>query len=156
MSQFEADIAKFVKKANGNADSVVRKVLFDIGTKIVMRSPVGDRERWAVNIERAKRGLAPVPKGYVGGRFRGNWQYSFKNPETGELLDVDPSGRKTTGRLIAGMSSSPAFGLHYIVNNLPYAKRLEDGWSKQAPAGMVTITVKEFQQIVRLATRKTI
>ena len=41
----------------------------------------------------------------------------------------------------------------YLVNNLPYAVRLEYGWSKQAPAGMVRITAAEFQSIVDDAAR---
>ncbi|NBT33816.1 MAG: hypothetical protein EBT13_18445 [Rhodobacteraceae bacterium] len=31
----------------------------------------------------------------------------------------------------------------YIQNNLPYANRLENGWSGQAPQGMVALTVAE-------------
>jgi hypothetical protein len=38
--------------------------------------------------------------------------------------------------------------VHYITNNLPYAWRLEHGHSKQAPAGMVGLTVVEFAGIV--------
>jgi hypothetical protein len=40
--------------------------------------------------------------------------------------------------------------VHFLTNNLPYALRLEYGWSKnQAPAGMVGLAVAEFQSIVR-------
>ena len=39
----------------------------------------------------------------------------------------------------------------YLVNNLPYIRRLEQGWSQQAPAGMVAVTVSEFQQTVARA-----
>jgi hypothetical protein len=34
----------------------------------------------------------------------------------------------------------------YLTNSLPYARRLEYGWSKQAPAGMVRITVANFER----------
>jgi hypothetical protein len=34
----------------------------------------------------------------------------------------------------------------YIQNNLPYAERLENGWSKQAPHGMVKITLYELAE----------
>jgi hypothetical protein len=32
---------------------------------------------------------------------------------------------------------------------LPYIRRLEDGYSQQAPAGMVTLTVQEFAAVVK-------
>ena len=41
----------------------------------------------------------------------------------------------------------------YLVNNLPYAVPLEYGHSSQAPAGMVRVTIAEFQQIVEAAVR---
>ncbi|MCK5132697.1 MAG: HK97 gp10 family phage protein [Candidatus Sabulitectum sp.] len=37
----------------------------------------------------------------------------------------------------------------FLTNKLPYIRRLEYGWSQQAPAGMVRITVAEFQGIVK-------
>jgi len=37
----------------------------------------------------------------------------------------------------------------YLINNLPYIKRLEYGWSKQAPQGMVRLSIAEFQQVTR-------
>ena len=37
------------------------------------------------------------------------------------------------------------------MNNAPYAQRIENGWSRQAPQGLVGLTVVMFQQIVREA-----
>jgi hypothetical protein len=36
----------------------------------------------------------------------------------------------------------------YLANNVPYAQRIEDGWSRQAPTGLVALTAMEFQNIV--------
>ncbi len=41
----------------------------------------------------------------------------------------------------------------YLANSLPYIRRLEYGWSKQAPAGMVRGTVGEFQQAIDKALK---
>jgi len=38
-------------------------------------------------------------------------------------------------------------------NHVPYIQRLEDGYSTQAPAGMVKITVAEFEGIVEAMGR---
>jgi len=46
---FAADIQAFVEKAKAAPELVIRKVATDILTSIVMRSPVGNPELWAIN-----------------------------------------------------------------------------------------------------------
>jgi hypothetical protein len=89
----------------------------------------------------------------VGGRFRGNWQFSLETPATGELDSIDPNGAETLAALIRQAQSMTAGQVAYIVNNLPYAIPLEYGHSTQAPAGMVRLTVERFQRIVDEAAR---
>lgn len=91
-------------------------------------------------------------RGYVGGRFRGNWQVSFNAPAQGETGVIDAQGNRTVA---AGTAIIQTFttnvGTIYLMNNVPYAQRLEYGWSSQAPNGMVRITVAEFQAMVNRA-----
>jgi len=143
--QFALDISAFVKRAKSNMNQVVRKIVLDVGTRIVMRSPVGDASHWQ----------SPPPKGYVGGRFRSNWLYGEGVMPQGTLLSIDPKGNATVARLVAGVKPDAAGKVHWLVNSLPYAQRLEYGWSKrQAPAGMVGVTVVEYQSIVRNAAQE--
>lgn len=138
---FTLQLAAFAKKAGERMDQVVRKTVLDIGTRLVERSPVGDGTLWK----------HPPPPGYVGGRFRGNWQYgnlSGAGVPLAELPDIDPSGQASISRIASGVPENAAGLRHILINNLPYAQALEDGWSKQAPSGMVGLTVLEFQQIV--------
>lgn len=93
-------------------------------------------------------------KDYVGGRFRGNWQFSIGVPAEGELDQVDPAGGVTLAKLRLQVEQLTIGQTAYIVNNLPYAVPLEYGHSKQAPGGMVRITLARFQQIVDEAIRK--
>jgi len=138
--QFSLDLSAWVKKAKGNMDGVVRKVVLDLGTRIIMRSPVGDGSHWA----------SPPPKGYIGGRFRANWQYGETTRPGGTLLAIDPKGSATLAKLVAGVKPDAAGKIHWLTNNLPYAQRLEYGWSKrQAPAGMIGITITEYSSVVR-------
>jgi hypothetical protein len=37
--------------------------------------------------------------------------------------------------------------LYYLTNNLPYIERLEYGWSKQAPGGMVRKNMQNFNRL---------
>lgn len=92
-------------------------------------------------------------KGYVGGRFRGNWQLSIGAPAEGTLDQVDPAGSVTLAKLRLQVQALTVGETAYIVNNLPYAVPLEYGHSKQAPGGMVRVTLARFQQIVDEATR---
>lgn len=138
---FVLALQKFAEKAGANADAVVRKTVLDIGTRIVERSPVGDGSLWK----------HPPPKGYVGGRFRANWQYgnfSGAGIPVNELPDIDVTGAMSLARIMSGIPKNAAGIRHILVNNLPYAQALEDGHSTQAPSGMVVLAVLEFQEIV--------
>jgi hypothetical protein len=137
---FTADLSKFcLKEAPQWIDGVTRKVVIEVGNRAVMRSPVGDADYW----------INPAPPGYVGGRFRANWQYGFASAPPGVVDAVDPSGGMTIANIVA--DSTGARGVHYVVNNLPYAQRIEDGWSRQAPTGIVSLLELEFPEIVRRA-----
>jgi hypothetical protein len=92
-------------------------------------------------------------KGYVGGRFRGNWQFTIGVPAVGELDRIDPTGAATLAALRAEVATLTAGQTAYIVNNLPYAIPLEYGHSTQSPQGMVRVTLARFQQIVNEAVR---
>src|SRR5712672_706393 len=140
---FALNLSKFVAKAKGNADAAVRKIVLDIGTRIIMRSPVGDASYWK----------SPPPKGYTGGHFRANWQYGAGVIPGGVLAGVDAHGGPTIGKIAAKIPFVATGMVHYLTNNLPYAQRLEYGWSRQAPHGMVGVTMVEFQTIVRNAAR---
>lgn len=142
--QFALDVSAFAQKARLNMHAAVRKIVLDIGSRVVLRSPVGDPSRWA----------GPAPKGYTGGRFRANWQYSTIAPMSGVLGVVDKTGKVSLDRIRTGMPKEAAGKVHWIVNNLPYAARLETGWSKQAPGGMVGLVVREYQGIVAKAAKE--
>lgn len=93
-------------------------------------------------------------KGYVGGRFRGNWQFSVGSPVDGVLDQIDASGNVTLAKLKLQVQQLSIGETAYIVNNLPYGVPLEYGHSKQAPHGMIRVTLSHFQQIVDDAIRK--
>jgi hypothetical protein len=97
-----------------------------------------------------------APDGYVGGRFRGNWQVTFDVKATGTLERIDPQGDDTKAAargVVLGFTSD--VGTIWAVNNMIYGPRLEfEGWSSQAPSGMVRISVAEFQSFLNAAARE--
>jgi hypothetical protein len=139
---FGDSIRKFAVKADERANNVTKKIIFDISTALVLKSPVGDPKYW-------KR---KPPPGYVGGRFRGNWQYGTNAISHITTSPIDKSGSQTIGRIVGAVPKRVLGDVHYITNSLPYANRLEEGWSwRQAPQGMVQVTILEFDPIVRAA-----
>jgi len=80
------------------------------------------------------------------GRFRNNWIVSINSPSMEQTPATDASG---SGAINKGMAAIEGYDVEttsriYIQNNLPYGNRLENGWSKQAPEGMVSVTLNEI------------
>lgn len=140
---FALDIARFVAKAKNNADTVTRKVGIESLTRVVMRTPVGNPDKWK----------SPPPPGYAGGRARANWNVSFSVPDTGTSDAIDKAGRRTIAAGTRALSQQVNGRDIYIANSVPYIQALERGWSGQAPNGMVALTVAEFQTFVNNAVR---
>lgn len=151
MTTFALDLARFADKVRGRADAVVGDVVVQISAALDRRSPVGDRERWDVNKDRKAKGLPLYPPGYIGGHFRGNWQLGVGVIPTGEIPGVDPTGANLNGRVIAKIPEDAAGKVYWLANNVPYARRLEDGHSSQRPKGLVGLTAIEFPQMVEQA-----
>jgi hypothetical protein len=86
------------------------------------------------------------------GRFRNNWYLSIGySPNVATNTGADKSGSAALTRIANGLGSAKLGDLIWITNNLPYATRLEYGYSKQAPAGMVRISAARFQQYLSAA-----
>lgn len=154
MAEFSIDLSKWVEGAEEKANLVVKSIIVDLMRNIDMRSPVGKREIWEVNIARASRGLPPTPKGYLGGHFRANWQLGVDTVPTGEINGIDPTGALTLSAAIGAIPDDVIGHRYHYVNNTPYALPLENGHSTQAPLGMVGLSILEWQGIVRYRARE--
>lgn len=127
---FAADLAKLCEKAGDKAELVVRKAALDLGGQMIARSPVDS------------------------GRFKSNWMTGVGAMDSGTTTAADKSGQPSRTKLqtqIAGWKPGQTI---WITNSLPYAYRLEHGWSKQAPGGMVRLAVQDYAQAVAKAARE--
>lgn len=141
---FALDLRAFADKTGKRVNRVINKIIIDLGTSLVLKSPVGDAKYWTT---------APPP-GYVGGRFRANWQYNVGVIDRTTTEKVDPSGQTSINSIVGNVSKKSSGYIRYITNSLPYGDRLENGWSRQAPNGMVKLTLMEFQPIVQAAAKR--
>lgn len=136
---FTASLAAFAKKAPEQVRVVVRKASIDLLTATVMRTPVGNPTLWK----------SKPPKGYVGGRLRANWNVSLVSPDTTTTDAIDKTGDPTIDRGKAEIGQADGIKDIWMMNSLPYAIPVEYGHSGvQAPAGMVRVSVAEFQAFV--------
>ena len=98
------------------------------------------------------------------GLFRYNWQVGIDQPPSGPLVghDLQPKGSPPSAETKAFALNKIRAFLHrlapwHIVNNLHYARKLEEGSSLQAPAGIVAVTVEEMRvlapEIVKRAVK---
>ena len=118
---FESDWQKVSQKLDRVLSEGIRATLFEVGTAIIKETPVDT------------------------GRARGNWQASVNGASGGEL------SRTSEGAAIAQLSqeASAAVGnTFFFTNNLPYIRRLEYGYSEQAPQGMVRRNLQNFTRLL--------
>ena len=135
MAGFADQVKKWEKKTADKLDLATRQIALQIFSRIIIKSPVNT------------------------GRFRGNWQVAIGSAPTGtdDAAEfpagdaVDVKGPIYYAKLSGGEATlfgAKAGDTIYFANNLPYARRLEEGYSQQAPAGMVALTIQEFQSVV--------
>lgn len=114
---FEADLTRFLEHFGGNMDLTVRHTVVLASQGVIMNTPVDT------------------------GRLRMNWQFGKAFP-SGEIDGVDVAGAAALTRIAGQVTELKSGGECWIVNNLPYAGKIEYGHSRvKAPQGMVRITL---------------
>jgi len=81
------------------------------------------------------------------GRCRANWNVQAGKPNLSTSMDTDEGSAASRGNSEARAVSLKDKDV-YISNNLPYAMKLEYGWSAQATHGMVRVTAAEVQALI--------
>lgn len=105
-------------------DLVVRKVSLDLHRSVVLKTPVDT------------------------GRARANWQAGVNIAPSGSLHQEDKTGSATIDTVKRILAAVKAGDVIWIVNNVEYITHLEKGSSKQAPAGMMRVTLRNYPGIV--------
>ncbi len=123
--EFRADLSKFARAMNAEVKETVLKVAFTLFGKIVVASPVDT------------------------GAYRASHQIAINNPS--ESVVKPEKGKKfqkrgATTRAMKQTKKLKNYDLQDIIwisNNLPYAVRIEHGWSKeQAPKGVYGLSIQ--------------
>jgi hypothetical protein len=137
---FSSDVEKFAKKVGMEMIDVRRRIFLEMVNRAVMRSPVAEPWNWK------------KPKaGYVGGSFRAAWQGTVGAPASTDVNRKDASAPMAEARAAAASinGDEPLFATNCKV----YGPALEEGWSDQAPMGIVGLIEAEMAQMVEEALR---
>lgn len=121
---FAGQVRRWSDETLEKLNLVVRKSAMEAFAEVIRRSPVDT------------------------GRFRGNWQAGIGSAPAGVLATTDIGGGGSIARAQGVANGAGAGDVIVLANNLPYAERLEYGWSGQAPGGMVRLTAQRWQPIV--------
>jgi hypothetical protein len=137
LAQFDRDLRDFGESVPRDHLAFQKKIAFELFSRIILKTPVGNPDLWANPV---------APPGYVGGRARGNWQMSIISPPDDPIDKIDPNGGSTIASGNAAVAGAKPFETIWIFNNVRYINRLESGdWSRQAPSGMVAVSLAEIE-----------
>ena len=125
---FSSEIKAFGNKTYDKLDKTIRYGIIGLSNAVILDTPV------------------------LTGMARNNWNASIGAPDYS--TDTAPNKNGTTALNDVMYNSAKATGnVYYLVNALDYIKRLEEGYSKKAPAGMVSINVTKYNKWFRDALK---
>lgn len=125
---FEQQIKRIIDNREGVTREIFAASAIQVAEKVITRTPVDT------------------------GRARGNWnasidRYDESTSDSRTAQQAQADTRQRASQLQLGDTFT-------LVNGLPYIRRLEYGYSKQAPRGIVRITVDEFNAALREVIRR--
>ena len=129
MNDFGVDVSAWVKKAKGNPETIVRSTAIKLFSAIIESSPVDE------------------------GTFRANWFVSGIKP-SGKTTSSTSAAGAVISRTNSDVEALTDWTAITFTNNLPYAKRLEYGYSGQAPNGMVRVNAIRFNTLIDEEARR--
>lgn len=115
----ETDLHRYSVNVRKLGEKRIRSALLDFTAKVITATPVDT------------------------GRLRGNWQASINQPiltQIAEIVseaDAINASENVTKKIKLG-------DFFFFTNNLPYARRIEEGYSQQMPQGMLRVNIKNL------------
>jgi hypothetical protein len=132
-ADFSRQLKSLAKALDADLSQVIRLSVFKVFSNIVKRSPVD------TGAYRASHAIANAEPGDKDGIV------TVKKPKGRKQGETPLIGPPT----LKGWSWKVGDGDIWIYNNLPYAERIENGWSQQAPAGVYGLALIEIGNAIK-------
>ena len=137
MTRFEVELEAAIRRTGLKAETLTRKIALELFKRVILKTPVDT------------------------GMARGNWQTSTASPLSSSIIRADRAGQTVVADMTAKVAAWNTKQAVFLSNSLPYIRKLEyggfpispkrgkgktfAGFSRQAPAGMVRISVDEVK-----------
>lgn len=125
----EKGIKEFIRLVEAEHDAIFRDATTRVKNSLVRLSPVAE------------------------GDYVADWDVAAGNWPTDTEQRSDPSKRATRARLQPDLNDLRMGETVFFENNDPVATKLEFGYSKQAPQGVVRMTARRWRSFVSGAAR---
>lgn len=146
MGKFANSVRRRTNAAARTVDKVVVDAVVQLCTRIIITTPIGKPELWKY----------PPPPDYKPGTLINSWYSTLDVPvRKGHPVRLPvPSAADSLLNLNEVAAQAPGHVFQFR-NPAPYAFRIEyDGWSTQAPQGMVRLAHQQFDEIVSRSVRR--
>jgi hypothetical protein len=132
---FSDDLKRFSKKTGLTLDEVAVTACSELTKSVIIKTPADT------------------------GSAKANWQASLNRPINSTTSSKDKNGTASIAKAIS-IAEGAAGNIFYLANNLPYIRKLEfggygegkkivGGFSKQAPQGMVRLSMQQIKNNLR-------
>lgn len=140
VGKFAKSLSRAVLVLKNQMDKNAKDVVITMANRVSDRTPLGRPELWTPPVR---------PKGYKEGHLINNWQITLSK-DVNEIPGVDPGRTKSKARMKSFVEKSKVGGVYWVSNKTPYSIPIEEGHSrKQAPFGMMRLTMMEFGSVLR-------
>lgn len=131
MGNFATQMRAFENLTIDKAEKVFRKTCFEISNEVISNTPVDS------------------------GRAKNNWFPDINKFSNNTTENTDKTGKQALSNVQTKTKSLQLGNTFTLSNNLDYIEKLEYGWSKQSPNGMVGITLQKFDTILKNVNKGT-
>lgn len=139
LGEFRAQLGRARAQTREQLQSLQIALALEVGREIVVGGDFGPG--------------TPVDKGFA----RASWFFSVGHPSEDQLPTPSAGERVQRDAVTASvptLMNAPVGETLWWANNAEYIERLEQGWSQQAPVGMVTIVLEQSPRMLDLLVQR--
>ena len=150
--ELHRQLLEFSKKFRTTLEKGVERFVYKTADILIQSTPYGDDVLYSDLYEQRQRKYGFKP---IAGLAKGSWLMSFDEVvNIPEVAYDNRSGGKSQARIHAISQEYQLGETVYITNSVPYIEKIEQGSSKQAPDGIMDLSLTKLQRLYGLNVAK--